>query len=930
MSPPYPGVRICVLFLCFSVLIVAVPVSVPATAAAAANVETADYEYDASDLLIDDSATRSARLTLTPNGNAEEGDTLRIELDGDHPGFDVSGVTDATGDDIGISPAATTDAIEIELTDLRGKDALSETNVSVDVELTATDVIAGRAATYDATPIASVTVDETSGDLVGDAVMRVTVDGRAEIEFDADTIDQDLIGENLQTLDSDQFVLTFSEDSVLVDDGDTINLSVNPRIISEGDEDGLRIVNAAERSTLDQNISSIDVATSGDANVLDGHDDQITITVNTVDGEPKLVSGEAVAVGVQLAVETESMKRAADRYRDADFLTVDVEGEDNAALTQNSDVRTESPVVLNIYPGEAGSGEFELDGIESGDEFGIGEGRTLAIDGVEDRFGNEIPRAKVNITLSGHETYTYDGVWTATDGTNGMVVGEDGALDAPVGAFDLSVEVIDVPGPATQSRNTGSDVTERASGVGVYPDNVTLETTTQYRDFDVDGDATIEVEVDLGVSDERIDRLDLELRREGGNGTVRFERDGGAPTATDPWEETGYGGDGHLGQENAWMIERDLTAADFDGGTRRYVLDADVADRYEIGVAVMPSEGRLVPDASKVATSLSTDPGGANRDRTEIVATGSIDAVSNVSVRSDHEFVGVDADEGAGVQVEFEGFEDANGNVITNTDEAVSVGLGNTEIGDISPVAGESPTTVQVDPTTIDGDAAEIGTDAEVTVEVADGTQRNRTNLTLVHRAIERSGGAWRTGSISQPATLYVDAEGSRDLAQWNPETGTYVGISANGSSDTLESHRIGHEQLHRGMYAYAESGSLRIGFEYVTTADEAIGTDSIELEPGWHFGSSNYGVSTHATRRLERDANWVDDTFGNADDAFVIWDEDRTDRLHDTTSGIEIDGADEPIGHDDAYWIEVEETDDPLVRRIVSPTYSRSEGGDE
>ncbi|MFO7926531.1 MAG: hypothetical protein ACQET5_08390 [Halobacteriota archaeon] len=904
-----------------------------ASPAAASSVEPADYEYDASEMLIEESVTRSGRLTLTPNGTAAEGDTIRIELDDDHSEFEIAAVADATGDEIDISTDTTGDAIVVELTDLNGRNELSETTISVDVDLVATDAVAGSAVAYDSTPIASVAADEAGGRLVGEAVMRVSIDGQAAISFDADTIDEDLIGENLQTLDDDVFIVTFSSDSVTVDDGENINLSVNPDIISEGDEAGLRIVNAAERATQNKNISSIDVTTSGDANVLDGHDDQITVTINTVDGEPKLVSGEAVAVGIQLSVETESMKRAADRYRSVDFLTVDVEGENNAELTDNGDVRTESPVVLDIYPGEASSDGFELDGIASGDEVGITAGRTLGIDGLEDRFGNEIPTAKVNVTLSGNDDYAYDGIWTETDGTNRMAVEEGGDLDARLGVFDLSVEVIDVPGAATQSRNTGPDVTERVSNFTVYPDDVALATTTAHDDFDVDGDARIEVEVDLGVADERIDRVDLELRRKSGAGNVSFDAASGAPTSTDPWEGTGYGGDDHLGQENAWMIERGLTATDFEDGTRRYTLDADVVDRYDIEVAAMPHEERLVPDASAIETSLADDPGAANRGQTAVVATGPIDAISNVSVRTDYEFVGIESDEGTDVVVELAGFEDANGNAVTNTDETVSVRFGDTVVGEIGPTRSEPTATVRFDPTTIDRDAVETGTDAAIAIGFADGSQRSETDVTLVHRAIERSSGSWRAGSISQPATLYVDADGPRDLAQWNPETRTYDGIASNGSSDTLESHRIGHDQLHRGYYAYAGGGDegIRIGFEYATSADESIDTESIELDPGWHFGSSNYDISAHGQRGLEADANWVDTDFSGAGDTFVIWDENRTDRLHDSTAGIEIDGSDEPIEHDDAYWIRIEDGGDtPVVRRIVSPTFSGDDDGGE
>lgn len=884
----------------------------------------AEYEYDASELLIEGSVTQSGEtISLLASGTAREGETIRIELDDDHPGFEIAAVADATDGSVGVDLHYTADAIEIELTDLGGDGSLDDAEIDVDVDLTATDDVAGYAAEYDSTPIATVTADETNGDLVGETAIRVTLDGSAAIEFDADVIGDAAEDNLLPVRDNDWFTIEFSSDSVHVADGDIIQLSVNQTVKEWGDESGIAILYAWESATQNKNISSIDVTTSGDANVLDGYDDQITVTIETVDGDPKLVSGEAVALGIQIAVEKESMKYAADRYRGVDFLTVDVEGEDNAGLTDNADVRTESPVVLDIYPGEATDG-FDLDGLESGAEFGIGEGRTVAVDRLEDRFGNAIPRADFEFAIDAQtDHYTVDGIELATDGTGGFDLGSEGEISVPLGVFALSATVVDAPGPT--DADTG--VVETVSDLAVYPDDVTVSTTTGYRDFDVGQGGTIEVAVDLGVSDEDVDRVDLELRRESGTGSVTFQQ-GGTPTPTELWEETGYGGDDHLGVENPWAIERDLTAADFDDGVRRYVLDADSADRFEIGVTVMPHDGAIEPDPSDVETTLAVDPGGVNRDTTEIVATGAIDAVADVSPGTDREFVGIEADEGGSFEIELGGFEDANGNAITDTDDTVSVTFGGASVGAVGPSDGADAVTVTVDPTTVDTGEIDVGTDANVTVGVSNDVQRIETDITLVHRVVERQNGTWQPGSLSQPATLYVDGRGDRDLVQWNPNTERYAGVGSGGGGDTLGAHRIDHEDLHRGFYAYADAGVLRIGFEYVTTADESIGTREIELEPGWHFGSSNYDVSAHDRRELGDDLNWVGYDF--AGDAFVVWNGERTERLHDTTEGIDTDGSAEPIDHDGTYWIEIDGGDDaPLTRTVVSPTFSEGDGLD-
>ena len=923
--------RISVVIL-LTVSMAAITVLFVPPAAAQPEITPADYEYDGSDLLIEGSVTATdGTVLLTLDETAAETDTIHVELGDGHSGFEIAAVTDETTTDVGISLEATAETITIQLTDPGADGTYDGAEIRVGVDLTATDGIAGRAHEYDSTPIATVTADDTGGTLVGQAALRVTVDPSAEIGFDADTINEMISQGYAPVWEYDFFVIDFSHESVTVVSNDKINISVDPGAVHPGDEGGIGIYDVWTEGILGKNITGVEVAASSSANVLNGSNDQITITIRTANDEPKLVSNEAIVVGVQLSVRTEPMWRAADRYRNVDLLTVDVEGEDNAELTDNSDVRTETPVVLDIYPGEPNAEGFDL-GVDNGAEFGIGEGRSLSVDGLEDGYGNEIPRAAFEFVVDGHTgRHVHSGIWTETDGTGGPDLDGTGVLDVSLGVFDLSATVTDVPGPAEPTGTTDADRTETATGITVYPDDVRVDTTAGYRDFDVGANATIEIAVDLGVESDDVGQVDVELRRESGNGTVTFDPGSGSPTSTDLWEETGYGGDDRLGRENPWAIERDLTAADFDGGVRRYVLDADTAARYEIAATVMPYGASLDPDPSAVETSLADDPGDVNRGSVGITATGPIDGITNVSVRGDDEFVGIETDEGGAVEIDIGGFEDVNGNTVTNTDEAVAVRFGGANAGTASPIAGDGSTVVTADPTAIDAGSVETGTDTEVAIELAGGIQRNETGLTLLHRVIERPGGTWRSGSLPLPASVYVDADGDRDVVQWNPERESYEGVAADVAGDTIGVGRIGHEDLHRGFYAYSSDGGLRIGFDYVTTAEGAIGTDGIDLAPGWHLASSNYDISSHSRRDLAADVNWATYGFGDGDDAFAVWNAGRTGRLHDDTPGIDVDGASESVGHDEAYWIEIDDGDQaPLVRRIVSPTFSENSGTDE
>jgi len=914
-------------FVALTACLLALAAAIAPPASAQAGADPVGYEYDGADLLIDGPVTRSdGTVTLALEDTAAETDTIRLDLGDDHAGFEIAAATDETSADVGITVDNTADSVTVELTDLSGVTG-DTVEIAVGLDLTATDAVAGRAHEYDSTPVATVTTDETGSGLVGAPAVRATVDPSAEVGFNADVLNDDISKGYVPVWNHGRFIIEFSEKPVTVETGDKINLSVDPDVIQSGDEDGIGVYDVWEGATLDQNITNLEISTSSSANVLDGHDDQITITIHTVDDKPRIISNEAIAVWVQIGVETEPMINAADRYRGTDLFTVDVEDEGNAELTDNDDVRTKTPVVLDIYPGEPNAEGFDL-GVESGTEFGIGEGRSLSIDGLSDRHGNAIPSATFEFAVDGPDgERVHEGVRTATNGTDGITFDGDGALDVPLGVFDLSATVTDVPGPASPTGTTEAERTEAASGLAMYPDNVSVETTTAHSDFDAGGNATIEVAVDLGVRDDDVGRVDVELRREAGNGTVTFAPDSGSPTPTDPWETTGYDADDRLGRANDWVIERGLTAEDFDGGVRRYVLEADSAARYDVAAAVMPRDAALDPDPSKVETSLSTDPGGANRDTAEIVATGPIERASNVSIRDDREFVGTDTEEGGPIEIDLEGFEDAGGRAVTNTDEAVAVRFGGADAGTATPTPAEGSAAVTVDPTAIDSGTADVGGKAAVELEAAGGTQRVPTDVRLVHRAIERPDGTWRAGSLSQPASVYVDADGRRDIVQWNPDTGSYEGVATDGTGDAVDADRIDHQDLHRGFYAYADGGGLRIGFEYVTTADGAIGTEDVELDPGWHLASSNYDVSAHPSRELAADANWVD---GFGGDGVAVWNANLTDRLHDGTDGIDIDGTSEPIAPDDAYWIEVDDNGSAPVRRVVSPTFSEGDGGDE
>ena len=193
-------------------------------AAATSDTTPAAYEFDGANVLIDGPITEpGGTVTLGPDGNATEGDTIRFELDDNDPGFAVESVSDATTDDVGVSLHATDDVVEITLTDLGGDGSLSGTELVVDVDLTVTDTVAGRAHEYDSTPIAAVTADETDGDVIGATAIEVTVDPSAGIEFDADEIDEE--GDYLPICDRDPFIIEFGSDGTTAADGDKLTSS---------------------------------------------------------------------------------------------------------------------------------------------------------------------------------------------------------------------------------------------------------------------------------------------------------------------------------------------------------------------------------------------------------------------------------------------------------------------------------------------------------------------------------------------------------------------------------------------------------------------------------------------------------------------------------------------------------------------------------
>jgi hypothetical protein len=916
-------------------VVAAALVFLAAPAAGAADATPAEFEYHAADLLKDGSDEVANRTTtLVPEGTAAEGDVVRITLtEEQRDAFEITHAS-GTADGVGIDVDHTAETIEVTLTDLGGDGTVTDAEIRIEASLRATDAVASDAVEYDATPIGYVEENGTDLGLDGEGAIAVTITEAAEIGFTAEEIDKNIDGSFHEVSDYDQFVLTFSKDKVMVEDGDTINLSVNSDLIKSRDESAIGIRNAIEWTTQGDNISKISVSKSN-SGILEDHADKITITIHTVNNESRLISNESIALNIEILIDEESLKYAANRYHRADFLEVDVEGENNTELTDNDDIRTESPLLVDIYPGEVE--QFTLGGPESGSEIGISENRSVPIETIEDRFGNEIRTPTFEATLSGAEReYTDTGIEIDTADRDGLYLGRGRDIEPRIGVFDLTVEVTDVEGPATHADGA---VTATVENLTIYPDDVTVRPVGPSKDFDVE-DGEIGLAVDLNVRDERIDRLDIELRRTTGNGTVTVDETSGAPTRTDLWTETAYAGDGEMAPENVWVIERGLTAGDFDGGVRTYTLGANATGRYGIVADVMPYEGGLVVDETELRSSTAEKHGGATRGRAEVVATGPIAAVVGVDVRSDREFVGVEADPGGPVVVELGRFVDGNGNTVSNTDEAVTVGLGNGTIetdsgvgagsvtAEVGPTPGDPAATVELDPTAIDATAVETGANATIAVAFGAGRQLNATDVTLVHRVTEPGGSGWYTGSLSQPATLYVDADGPRDFAQWDPETERYASPAA-GESDVLGSDRIEAEHLHRGFYFRARDDGARLGFDFVTEgrADGSGGSGTVELGPGWHFGSSNYDVSAHAERNLAEDVNWSDSGFGADDEAFVVHDSDG-DKLHDRTNGADIDGSTAPVGHDETYWIRVrDEKAAPLTREIVRPAFDEESG---
>lgn len=908
--------------------------SVAAPAAGAATGDPASYEYHAVDLLEGGSVERAgASATLVLDGRASEGDTVEIAIDEtERDAFDITAAS-ATAENITVETTRSADAVEIELIDLGGKSTLSAVELSVAVDVRANETIVGGPKTDNATTVGRVVSDDTGSGLVGEGAITASVAESGTVGISAEDIDFKSRFGGYPVVGYGHIVLSF-KNNVTIADGDSINISVDPNAIATGDEGRILLDDAYDISTQSDKISNANIYLLNKSGVLNNSPNQIKITFETVNDEPQSISETGLLASIILGVTEKPMRSAAARYHRTDLFEVDVEGENNAELTDNADIRTDAPVLFDIHPGEVE--EFALGNVTDGSELGVSENRSIDIETASDEFGNEVRKPVLDATLTGAEgTYTTEGVTIDTADRNGIRIGRNGDVEPPLGVFDVTLEITDIEGPNSHAPGA---VTETIENVTVYPDNVTVSAVGPSRDFDADG-GTAAVAVDLGAGGAAVDRLDLELRRTAGSGTVTFDRDGGAPTPTAPWEGTDYGGDGELGSDNVWALERNLTAEDFDDGVRTYVLKADAPDRYRISVEAMPYEGELVPDATAVRSSTRDDHGGSTRDDAEIVATGPITNVAGISVRTDHEFVGTETDPGGNVTVEFGAFRDANGNPVTDTSETVTVGFGNETVAagpggvtrEVDPGAVGPNASVEFDPTAIDAAAIETGTNATVAVGFEGHTRTDATGITFVHRVREPGGSAWTTESIPQPATVRVDADGARDLARWNATTDRYESVADTAEGDTFHHRHIEAKHLHSGLYFRAADEGARLGFAFVTddeaAADLPEDSASVELDDGWHLGSSNYDTSANASRELSADLVWAEYGYGAGEDAFVV----RTDAggwLYNRTNGT-ADGT-APIGTGQAYWIRVDREGASLVRDVVSPTFAESGGGDD
>ncbi|MEF8778531.1 MAG: hypothetical protein V5A36_06445, partial [Natronomonas sp.] len=165
------------LFVVVTILSVA-----PAPVAAAAETDPASFEYHAVDLIDDGSQQIDGEtVTLVLDGTASEGESIEIAIDEDErSAFEI---TDATGrsDDIGISVAQTAETINVTLTDLDGDGNVSGAEITVAVDLRASDAIVGGSKTRNETTVGTVVGDPTGSGLVGDGAITVSVAEAAEI-----------------------------------------------------------------------------------------------------------------------------------------------------------------------------------------------------------------------------------------------------------------------------------------------------------------------------------------------------------------------------------------------------------------------------------------------------------------------------------------------------------------------------------------------------------------------------------------------------------------------------------------------------------------------------------------------------------------------------------------------------------------------------
>jgi len=641
-------------------------------------------------------------------------------------------------------------------------------------------------------------------------VAAADVDEELEITVDADDVES-----SSASADGD-LNITLSNGDDTIDDGDDEDLDVQINDSSTlGDiatEDDVQFnANSEEVDVVGENAENVSASLS-----VENAGDTLRINLDADNSEDYVPSDETIVVEditIDVKNNDNDLHTQAGTYTDVAYVdstsAYSTFGEDEDALT------------LTIEPGEAWDGELAIDD----DELEYTDSTTVTVDEIVDEWGNDIeqqddalqvaienddghdygPERTDNLDISGGDaTATIDNISSASDGDT---------LNTVVGDFVVRAEQTD----STNFDSVGGDAEEELT---IYPtvdlefEHDNLDSTASSSGNDVG--ATLDL---VGVEDSsNVDEFDLNIENaESSPGQIKFDNDdNGDVTISANDDET----------------LSDIQTSDLANGHIAFTVDsADGIGEYELTVDAVPA---VEEDASQ--------------DTETVTATGDIADIDDIEIYP--ELLGVVEDDGGTIHVaNVTGFEDDESNTITNTDEDLTL-----EIED-SEYASSVSITIEDEGAVAEFDSVDLSTPSafdsttpttedaefEVTADNGDGelTEDDDT-LRTVHEVdeIDESDG-WTGTSVPQPAELYTELDdgAEADFAQFNTTISTY-----DDDTGITEGELTAGLNLHNGLYALADDGDLRLGFDFNT--DGTVSAGEVSMDEGWHLVSSNFDIS--------------------------------------------------------------------------------------